>query len=78
MKREQVSLFLPFRKQVFQPCEFNLLSSILNCICQYLTMTYRNLFGQEYCQGRKRVSKKEVKEAFDGLSEEKKAVRFFF
>jgi len=36
----------------------------------------RNLFGQEYCQGRKRVSKKEVKEAFEALTDEKKAVRF--
>ena len=46
---------------------------------QYLTnKTYRNLFGQEYCQGRKRVSKSEVKEAFEALTDEKKAVRFLW
>jgi len=32
-----------------------------------------NLFGQEYCQGRKKVSKQEVKDAFDLLGLEKKA-----
>ena len=42
-----------------------------------ITTTPRNLFGQEYCHGHKRVSKKEVKEAFEALSDEKKAVRFF-
>jgi hypothetical protein len=43
---------------------------------KYLTGTSRNLFGKEYCQGRKRVSKKEVKDAFEALTEEKKAVCF--
>lgn len=32
-----------------------------------------NLFGQEYCHGRKRVARKEVKEAYEALSEEKKS-----
>ena len=44
----------------------------------YLTGQTRNLFGQEYCQGRKRVSRKEVKEAFETLTEEKIAVCFQF
>ena len=44
----------------------------------YLTGWTRNLFGHEYCQGRKRVSRKEVKEAFETLIEEKIAVCFQF
>ena len=58
------SFFLSFWRQVFWHCEFHLLSSNLNCIRQYLTKRYKKLFGQD-CQGRKCVSKKEVKEAFD-------------
>ena len=40
-----------------------------------LTLTFRNLFGQEYCHGHKRVARKEVKEAYEALTKEKKAVR---
>lgn len=32
-----------------------------------------NLFGQEYCHGRKRVSKQEVRDAYEALTDEKKA-----
>ena len=39
-----------------------------------LILIFRNLFGQEYCHSRKRVARKEVKEAYEALTDEKKAV----